>query len=211
MSIVSICIPVRHTVPVEFFLNLFPLISATGKLAKPSLHTSSVTPLDCARNMLVEEALQANADYVLFVDSDTIIPTNAFELLSKHNKDIVSGLYFAVTPPYEPIVKKVYDKDVMEDIRDKDVQFEHLQKVDGVGLGCCLIKTSVFKDVPRPWFVHSVGISEDLYFCKKATERGYEVYLDPTVLCSHWGGAITIENFLANRSFARLKEAQGGK
>jgi GT2 family glycosyltransferase len=69
-----------------------------------------------------------------------------------------------------------------------------------VGFGCCLIKASVFRNLAPPWFVYDVGKNkgEDIYFCEKARDAGYEIWVDPSVRPRHLGvSEVGIEHFRA--------------
>ena len=46
-----------------------------------------------ARNRLINYAVQAQKDYVFFVDSDIILPNNALERLLQIDADISTGYY----------------------------------------------------------------------------------------------------------------------
>jgi hypothetical protein len=46
-----------------------------------------------------------------------------------------------------------------------------------------LVKTSILAKIPRPWFNvmwsdHGAIIGEDIHFCIKAQDAGFEVYVD---------------------------------
>ena len=90
---------------------------------------------------------------------------------------------------------------------DGEFQPGQLIEVDAVPMGCCLIKTEVFKNLPRPWFYWTLGrdasmlqgdisypiqvrqgthgCSEDLYFSLRARERGYRLLCDTSILVRH--------------------------
>ena len=155
------------------------------------------------RNNVVKKALDAGVDYLFFVDSDVAVPSNAVKKLVAHGKHIVSGLYFSKIPPFTP---QIYSKNKLgfKPIIDYE---EGLIKVDAVGSGCLLVKTSVFKNLKKPFFAFSDKIvrggqplSEDMYFCNKAREAGFDVYCDTTVKCAHVGTTLITEE-----AFKRLK------
>ncbi|MDP6460053.1 MAG: hypothetical protein QF829_04605, partial [Candidatus Hydrothermarchaeota archaeon] len=73
-----------------------------------------------------------------------------------------------------------------------------LFRVDAVGMGCCLIKAEVFRSIAQPWFVYDVkrNRGEDIYFCEKVKEAGYDIWVDPEVLPVHLGvSEVGIEHF----------------
>lgn len=59
-----------------------------------------------------------------------------------------------------------------------------LQKVDAVGSGVILIRTDVFKILPKPWF-HSPGIGEDIFFSYQCGRHGIDVWVDTSVKTVH--------------------------
>ena len=71
-------------------------------------------------------------------------------------------------------------------------------KCGGVGFGCVLIKTDVLFEVAakfKTWFEPMNGFGEDLSFCWRARECGYDVLLDPNVKCGHIGHITVTEDF----------------
>lgn len=82
-----------------------------------------------------------------------------------------------------------------------------LVEADAVPMGCCVVKTDVFRDLPRPWFYWTLGrdpsmlkddpsyaiqvkqgthgCSEDLYFSLRARERGYRLLCDTSIVVRH--------------------------
>ena len=55
-----------------------------------------------------------------------------------------------------------------------------------------LIKTGVFKKLTYPYFEafqdkDGLHHTEDVEFCKRANEAGFEVYCDPTIKMGHVG------------------------
>ena len=82
-----------------------------------------------------------------------------------------------------------------------------LQKVDGFGFGCVLIKTHVFERMTRPWFeqeffeedsakVGGLKVGHDLNWCRKAQEAGFDLWVDNTVECGH------LMNVMIDRQYA---------
>jgi hypothetical protein len=75
----------------------------------------------------------------------------------------------------------------------QEVKGHGLVPIDGCGFGCVLIKRSVFEVIAYPHFVyksaidHAHTISEDVYFCRQARDKGVQIYADMSVLCDHIG------------------------
>ena len=59
-----------------------------------------------------------------------------------------------------------------------------LFRSEGVGMGCMLVKTSVFSNMETPWYEVSwvpewqEFIGEDFYFCMAARQAGFNVWID---------------------------------
>jgi hypothetical protein len=66
-------------------------------------------------------------------------------------------------------------------------------EVDATGTGCLLIETRVFLDLQKPYFQFTpnpdkeIGgvIGEDIWFCHKAREAGYKIFVDTSVPVGH--------------------------
>jgi len=147
--------------------------------------------IDASRNLIVEHALEIGYDYIMWIDSDMILPKNTLTTLISHDKDIVSGVYaYKLIGAENAVAKRFKDKtkDIYEDIPLKEItESKRLIEVDGVGFGCVLTKVDVFRHIKKPWFRYTPNMGEDIYFCRKAQKVGYQVYLDTSILCGHIG------------------------
>ena len=83
-----------------------------------------------------------------------------------------------------------------------------LQKVDGIGFGAVLVKTSVFVKLgPPPWFKFS-EVGEDLHFCDLCAQAGVEVWCDTSLEAPH------INDFgmeVSSATFFMHHQAKGAK
>ncbi len=147
--------------------------------------------VDDSRNQIVEHALEVGYDYIMWIDSDMILPKDTLMKLLSHDKDIVSGVYTHKLIGGKDAVAKRYKKDeedIYEDIPLKEITAkEQLIEIDGVGFGCVLTKVDVFRNIEKPYFVYKPDFGEDIYFCRKAQEKGYKIFLDTSILCGHIG------------------------
>jgi len=139
-------------------------------------------------------------DYIMWIDSDIIFkPEDVFKLL-KHDKDIVSGLYYVLQGPtindcpYRFACGTLENNNLtLKDIKD----FNKLIEVKGNGMGFMLIKKGVFEKIEFPWFEPTsfeyrgsgedliAFYSEDLSFQIKARDQGFISYVDPNVIVGH--------------------------
>ena len=145
------------------------------------------------RNKLVSRFLKSKYEWLLFIDSDTLPPFDVLEM-TKNGKDICSGIYFQWKDnKLIPLVYKKNKNDFHEEYKVfNEVSEEDLVEVDGFGAGCLLIHRKVLEKVEKPWFLFEynedglVALGEDFYFCQKAQEAGFKVWVDRRMVCSHY-------------------------
>lgn len=157
------------------------------------------------RDALAQRAVDMGAEYLFFMDDDTICPHYTvqqlhYELAQRSDVALIGGIYCTKEKNPQPIIFKDLGGGPTYDWTLGDV-FE----CAGVGTGCMLIRTSVLKEIPKPWFVDfnicvpgttkeyngvefpqakSEG-TDDLYFCKKVAEAGYKILAHGGVLPVH--------------------------
>lgn len=159
--------------------------------------------IDSARNMMVERALEdPNITHLLFVDDDMTFPSDVLERLLSWDKDIVGVQAFKRSEPFTPCVFK-----------KKDDQFypalvQEFSEVDAIGTGILLIRTSVFRKIPYPWFETFYDNTKrhwsvDFTFCKRAVKSGFKIYCDPSLEIGHIGQPPVI----SRKQFLRQVEA----
>lgn len=194
-----IAVPCMDQVPAPFCQSLAML----QKLGEVTLHMKAGALIYTSRNDLATMAIQMNADYVLWLDSDMVFKPDTLirmmDTLKKNDLDILTGLYFRRVPPYTPVLFDQLDIDgtvcywsEFKDIPDK------LFEVGGCGFGCVLMKTDVFFDVQGKFgqmFAPIANNGEDIAFCWRARECGYKIYCDPTVICGHVGYSVVDDQF----------------
>jgi glycosyltransferase involved in cell wall biosynthesis len=188
-----------------------PLISQPTTWCQKQVFLSRVPSISVARNSLVKQALDANCDYILFLDTDMIVeqpshPNMALSALhSAMNKSkdknsagykdgrIASALYRAkqkvglnwaswMRVDHPTIPGKKAYSPIVE-------WTGNWLNVDVVGFGFCLVDMMVFRNISPPWFVWNLpnGISEDFWFCELAKEHGYNTNVLTDVRLSHIG------------------------
>lgn len=157
-----------------------------------------------SRNKIASKAVELGVDYVLWIDSDMILAPDTLEKLMKHmeaGKNIVSGVYYRRSGSYTPVMFKsltrLEDGGVKSENYDdypKDAPF----KVAGVGFGCVLMRASILFEMfaqYNDWFTPEGRAGEDVSFCMRATDMGFEIWVDPSVQCGHVGQVIVTKDF----------------
>ena len=185
----SICVPSRDEVHIGFTRSLCNL---TNRLTKQNvdfdLHIVCGSVIIESRTALVKEALENNATHTLWLDSDMHFPANVFDKLYEHQKDIVAAQYSTRYAPYRTVA--------FTDCENADNRLDAsfgLHKVWAVGMGCMLVNTDVYNNLPKPWFDHEYNkrldtfSGEDIYFCNQAMHHGYEVWIDASIELAHFG------------------------
>lgn len=195
---VVLCLPHYRSLLFKYMAGLSNLLLfKQNKYEIKSAVTLDALYVDFNRNIIARDALQKNADYMFWLDSDMVVEGDAILRLMEHDKDIVSGLYF-----------KKRDLDPVMYVRRGDLYASPREwektifRVDAVGMGCVLIKSDVFRSIEPPWFVYDVrkNKGEYIYFCEKAREAGYDIWVDPSVLPTHLAEKeIGIREYLASR------------
>jgi GT2 family glycosyltransferase len=139
------------------------------------------TVLLTQRARLAAEAQAIGAEYMLWLDSDMIFPaTTALRLLA-HNEPFVAANYIRRQPPYKGVAYETigdWQNPLPYEPR------EDLVPVEGMGMGCMLVKTEALEKIPKPWFEFhwteesNDHLGEDMDFCMKMAEAGYQLKVD---------------------------------
>ena len=184
-------IPHTGTLPVDTVMGLLRIQSKYA--INIQLMKSSI--LYISRDNLVEAALRAQADYIMFLDSDQIIYEDTIDRLAKYldnGEDIVTTLIFRKDPPYQPCIfcEQIELENKQISLKYYDVENEDLTKpfyVESCGLGCAMIKLDIFKNIKQPWFLPRPYTGEDISFMWEARQKGYKILCDPTIEIGHIG------------------------
>jgi hypothetical protein len=159
------------------------------------------------REYLAEQAIEAGSRYLFMIDDDTVCPNHTLKSLTYEiEKDpkimVAGGIYCTKEEPPRPLVFKRLGDGCFWSWKAGEV-FD----VEGIGTGAMLIKTEVFKNMPKPWFyepdeapqnearkigeqdipIARRGGTDDLYFCQKVLDQGGRIIAHGGVLCAHIG------------------------
>jgi hypothetical protein len=138
------------------------------------------------------------SDRILMVDGDIGFEPEDVTALLEDDLPIVSGVYRGIMQ--ERVMPVVFEWAEVNGKRrllpiDKEPE-NQVFKASGVGAGFLMLHRDVVNDVyeryghPYPWFAEDVhdgqGFSEDLSFCLRAQECGYDIHVDSRVQVAHY-------------------------
>ena len=157
---------------------------------------------DCAsaRNRIAQQTLDEKAEYVLSVDNDIVLPSDALKHMLENPVDVCLGIYASRASggydgnvcAYKQIAGE-YDyktKFTAAETKALRAKGENKVVVHGGGMGCALIRADVFRRLKYPWFKwvnydNGSVLSEDLYFCQQCKEKNVPIHIDTRVECGH--------------------------
>lgn len=184
---VAICVPCRDTVMTGFAFDLAKLCAYEGvtRCAKGGslmIYQVPGTLIFNQRERLAEEAIKDGADAILWVDSDMRFPKDALEILLSRDLPIVGVNATTRRFPVVPTALDI-DPETGDLVKVQSKGKTGLEQVMGVGFGMVLIKKEVFLAAQKPWFWFEQTdkggtIGEDIYFCAKAFDVGYQTVID---------------------------------
>lgn len=183
---ILIAVPTFASIEPEVFKAIYNLRSGH------ELFFDFVKGYDCAvaRNEIAKLTQLGGYDYVLMVDSDTIVPPDALELMMDPPADVVLGVCPRKnTKDGKTAIIKLGAEAYHDSYYYSDLPKERTL-VKGGGFACALVKANVFTRMDNPWFQYVTNadgstLSEDFYFCQNARLYGIDIWLDPRVRCGH--------------------------
>lgn len=138
----------------------------------------------------------------MFIDDDMVFERDAILRLIAQDKDIIGALCFGRTDEMiKPIVKRFENGALYDYTWDEVKEWTTTREVGSTGTGFLLIKTEVLRALDPPFFYFAnpkefglkpmkppnYDLSEDTTFMLKAREKGYQIWVDPTILIGHHG------------------------
>jgi len=173
-----------------------------------------------------------DGDWILFIDSDMVFQPGAVKTLietqKKFDLDIVGGLCFQRTPPYQPTMYVMAANAKHGYTFIEDWAEDAAVEVDATGMAFCLIHKRVFdrilrhntgegfadlevrrNETPPPFFRWEGQYGEDFLLCREAKETGSKIFVDTSVKIGHSGQTIITEkDFLREIAFRRPDEQE---
>lgn len=134
-----------------------------------------------ARDKLAFKAIDEGYTHVLWFDADMIFTEDILDDLLFAGKSFVSAIYHGRRAPH---LSCIFDQ-IYPDIIMYEEYPSNTFKIAGCGFGCVLIATDILKAVRLKFgtcFFPTRELGEDLAFCQRVAECGYEMYAEPIKL-----------------------------
>lgn len=185
----AICLPCRDILHTAFAYDLARLTAYWSAQHVPQggalmMFTSQGTLIADQRQNLVLEALNGEADYILWLDTDMRFPKDLVDRLHAHGRDVVAANYSTRRVPAKPVA---FANETCTDLVYTSADSTGLAEVHAVGMGAMLERTNVYRKLKLPFF--TIGYSqqvqdffgEDIFHCKQLRDAGMQVWIDHDV------------------------------
>lgn len=209
------CYPFTRPHYDDFLRSAVNLAAHGGGFGAMDFHSIFGFSTDAGRNALAQTFLQTDADFMLMVDNDCLFAPEGVERLLSHNKPIVCGAMYTRALPPKPTagtylgmdeggkhiykfvdITKMIIRKARRHVTDlnalrNDVVFPaeegDLIAIDGCGMHFTLIRRDVIEAMQPPYFAFQYNVfgGEDFYFCRKAKELGFDIFIDISVHTGH--------------------------
>ena len=171
-----------------------------------------------ARNNLARQAIKAEADWVLWLDSDMVFAPDLLQRMLKvcteNDISFLTALCFRRKPPYTPCL---FDR--LQKV-GKGASYTALMsvpegrfQVGGCGFAGVLLSMDVLLSVAAKFdgrmFDPMDGFGEDVAFCWRARQCGYDIWCDSSIEMGHVGQCVVTRQFF--EEYTKEMEANEGK
>ena len=166
-----------------------------------------------ARNNLARQAIKAEADWVLWLDSDMVFGPDLLQRMlavcTENDIDFLTAICFRRKPPYTPCLFDRLEKtengaSYTALLSVPDGRF----KVGGCGFAGVLMSTDVLLSVATRFegrmFDPLPGFGEDVSFCWRARQCGYDIWADSAIEMGHVGSCIVTRGYF--EAYNNVKE-----
>lgn len=211
---ILIAVPLPEHVSNTFYSNLLEIINYTRHNLKDledlQYQTATGVRTDKNRNKLIDMAMNAGMDYILWLDADMVYPVDIIvKYFEQAPFDIIGCCYFKRKPPYDPVLYINGDNPLKpyKVIDPTSLPQNTIIEVDGIGFGGVMVNCNVYKTMGLDCYMNyglnfhlpyetTDQITHDLVWCKKAKTYGFKVYVHTGVYAGHLiEKVVTVEDF----------------
>ena len=189
-----IAVPTLENVPVDFMESLMDLachLKDEGVDFKLKIEAGTLVYF--ARENLARWAIANRYTHVLWLDSDMVFHDEIVEDLQFCGKDIVTGIAHSRRPPFSScLFTEIYPG--VE--KFKGEYPKQAFKVAACGMACVLMSVKVLDAVYNKFgnmfqpLNEPLTYGEDVAFCWRAQQCGFDIWAEPTVRVGHVGRRI---------------------
>lgn len=133
----------------EWWAQLAINTAIWGQMYDLTLIVASTMAADHNRNDIVDRFLKTDAEWLFWIDADTIVPSAAIQRLMGLGKTLASGLYYGKNPPHPPIAYVKWRNAYVSIERTQKWEVGNIIPVDASGMGCMLTHRSVYEDIQK--------------------------------------------------------------
>jgi hypothetical protein len=227
---IAICIPRHGDTKGDFTISLARMIAYTLSAPPPAegpirieIFSLSSSDLPANRDWLLKRAVEWQADYALWLDSDHVFPPQSLLRLLSHRLPVVGCNQPRRTVPTGPVASRINDKGEREHVWTTEALARSgaVAQVAHVGLALCLMDMRILHSVKahvekgagwdnwKPFDRRRIAgtsgrMGEDASFFETLREAGVKVYVDHPLswLVGHIG-----EHVFTNEEAEAQKEA----
>lgn len=181
---VMILVPAMEMVNAEFAQHLAmsaAQLVANGIKINCAFNIGSVITI--ARRNLTDIFMNSDFDYAWWVDSDMKFPIDTPIRLLQRNVPLVGCNYRRRRFPNPGFTGMMGKPGAFSELVTDD-NSPAMQEVDVLPHGCVMVHRSVYERTPQPHYIQdyvtelNLEIGEDIYFCQKAKDAGFQVWCD---------------------------------
>lgn len=192
LSTIIIC-PTRGLFPTRVVQSWMKLIRPMNQVIAGPIFAESMQ-VDEAYNSLIKYILNndylKNFKYILTIEEDNLPPADGllklYENIDKY--DVVGGLYWSKSENGFPMIFG-NPENGLYDSAPRVPKSGELVEANALGMGFNLFKLDMFKQIEGPWFKtveqEDNLLTQDFYFYRKASEKGFKFACDCRVLVAH--------------------------
>lgn len=195
LSTIIIC-PTRGTFPTRVVQSWMKLMRPMNQPVAGPIFAESIE-VGKAYNELIKYILGneylSKFKYILTIEEDNLPPPDGLIKLyeSMDDYDVVGGLYWSKSEDGFPMM--FGDINIPGDFKPVKPKMNSVQQVNGLGMGFNLFKLDMFREIEGPWFkteqiadiTKEASYTQDIYFYKKAAEKGFTFACDTNILVGH--------------------------
>ena len=133
-----------------------------------------------ALNDAVDAALKTGSYWIWFINEDYGFNRDILTNLISRNVAMVSPIAVEASEPFLPTAWTALGNDgaTTSLLLDQVTGPSSLIEVRGASVTGMLVRRAVFEAMGAPWFRVTEDVPEDVYFCERALELGFQPYID---------------------------------